>query len=98
MRFGALRYRPAWFRVVFALDAPRAVELEVSHAAGSVATVLVNGESVMVLDGASGEASGTAKKRRWARSVRVPASLVRAGENELCIFEPDGVMPAIAVR
>jgi hypothetical protein len=51
-----------------------------------------------VLDGASGEPSGTAKKRRFERSVRVPASLVRAGENELCIFEPDGVMPAIALR
>ena len=61
-------------------------------------TVLVNGETMMVLDGASGEPSGTAKKRRFERSVRVPASLVRAGENELCIFEPDGVMPAISLR
>jgi hypothetical protein len=89
---------PTWFRTVFTLDAPRALELEAVHAAGSVATVLVNGQAAMVLDGASGVASGNARARRLARTASLPASLLRAGENEVCVFEPGGVMPALALR
>jgi len=89
---------PAWFRTVFTLDAPRALELEAVHAAGSVATVLVNGQAAMVLDGASGVATGTARTRSLTRTASLPASLLRAGENEVCVFEPEGVMPALALR
>jgi len=89
---------PAWFRMTFRLDEPRALELQAVHAAGSVATVLVNGESALVLDGASGIAGGTARKRTLARTATIPASLVRAGENEICVFEPDGTMPTLALR
>ena len=89
---------PAWFRTTFTVEAPRALELEATHAAGSVATVLVNGEGALVLDGASGVAGGTARKRTCTRTAQVPASLVRAGENEICVFGPDGVMPALALR
>jgi Glycosyl hydrolases family 35 len=89
---------PAWFRMTFRLDEPRALELQAVHAAGSVATVLVNGESALVLDGSSGIAGGTARKRTLARTATIPASLVRAGENEICVFEPDGAMPALTLR
>ena len=89
---------PAWFRTTFRLDEPRALELHAAHAAGSVATVLVNGESVLVLDGASGVAGGTARRRTLARTAKIPAALVRAGENEICVFEPDGTMPTLALR
>jgi hypothetical protein len=84
---------PTWFCRTFALDAPCALELACTHATGAVATVLVNGESVLVLDGASGERCGTAKKPALRRTAVLPAALLRAGENELCVFEPDGVMP-----
>jgi len=89
---------PTWFRWSFTLDAPCAIELEAVHAAGSVASVLVNGASVMVLDGASGAPSGTARARSLARTASIPASMLHAGENQLCVFEPDGVMPAVKLR
>lgn len=89
---------PAWFRTGFTVDAPRALELSCEHAVGSVATLLVNGEPMMVLDGSSGTRAGAGKKQVLRRVARIPASLVRAGENEIAVFEPDGVMPAIAVR
>jgi len=89
---------PAWFRMSFAIDVPRALELSCEHAVGSVATVLVNGHAAMVLDGASGVLTGSARKRSLARTASIPASMLHAGENELCIFEPDGVMPAVEVR
>ncbi|MEY5032875.1 MAG: hypothetical protein RL354_1906, partial [Planctomycetota bacterium] len=77
---------PTWFCRTFALDAPCALELACTHATGAVATVLVNGESVLVLDGASGERCGTAKKPALRRTAVLPAALLRAGENELCVF------------
>ena len=92
---------PTWFRLTFPLEAPRAVEIVAEHAAGSVATVLVNGESAMVLDGASGSAGGTARRRMCTRRTVIPASRVRAGTNginEILVFEPDGELPALTVR
>jgi len=89
---------PAWFRTGFTVDAPRALELSCEHAVGSVATVLVNDEPIMVLDGTSGSRAGAGRKQVLRRMARIPASLVRAGENEIAVFEPDGVMPAIEVR
>jgi hypothetical protein len=88
---------PAWFRTAFVLEAPCVLELTCTHAAGSVATVLVNGESVLVLDGESGERCGTPRKPILRRTAVVPAGLLRSGENELCVFEPDGVMPECAL-
>jgi len=32
------------------------------------------------------------------RHAVLPAALVRAGDNEICVFEPDGVLPGLAVR
>ncbi|MFM1804400.1 MAG: hypothetical protein RL136_1279, partial [Planctomycetota bacterium] len=32
------------------------------------------------------------------RTASIPASLVRAGTNEILVFDPDGAMPAIEVR
>lgn len=89
---------PAWFRTLFRIDAPRSVGMVVTHAPGAVATLLVNGQPIMSLDGVTGELTGTARTRRLVRNATIPASMLRAGENELCIFEPDGVMPAIALR
>lgn len=88
---------PAWFRTTFGIDDACTVEISCDHAIGCVGTVLVNGESVMVLDGESGVRAGSARKPRLVRSVVVPRSILRVGENELCIFEPDGAMPAISV-
>ncbi len=89
---------PTWFRTGFRADAAVPHELSVVHPAGSVATVMVNGECVMVLDGASGTATGTGRKRGLLRHAVLPAALVRAGDNEICVFEPDGVLPGLAVR
>jgi hypothetical protein len=89
---------PTWFRTGFRAAAAMPHELSVVHLAGSVATVIVNGQCVMVLDGASGSAMGTARTRRLLRHAVLPASLVRAGDNEICVFEPDGVLPELTVR
>ena len=89
---------PAWFRATFRIDAPRVLELVCEHAAGSVGTVFINGESRLVLDGASGSRVGAGKKRSLRRTAVIPASLVRSGENEIAIFEPEGAMPAIELR
>jgi hypothetical protein len=59
--------------------------------------VLVNGERALVFDGVSGVPAGTAKKPMLHRSIVLPKSLLRAGENEICAFEPDGAMPELSV-
>jgi hypothetical protein len=59
--------------------------------------VFVNGASTIAQDGASGVADGKKRERR-VRHATLPASLIRAGDNEICVFTPDGVMPAIEVR
>ncbi len=89
---------PAWFRATFRIDAPRALELFCEHAVGCVGTVFINGESLLVLDGASGSRIGAGKKQSLRRTAVVPASLVRSGENEIALFEPEGAMPAIELR
>lgn len=88
---------PAWFRTAFSIDSACTVEISCDHTIGGVGTLLVNGASVMVLDGESGVRAGSTRKPRLIRSVAVPRSLLRTGENEICIFEPDGAMPAISV-
>ncbi|MCE2880909.1 MAG: beta-galactosidase [Planctomycetaceae bacterium] len=85
---------PAWFRTVFRLDAPREVVLEVTHAAGALAAVFVNGARVMSCDGASGERVAKSLRRR----VELGALHTRAGENAIEVFSPEGVMPQIIVR
>lgn len=92
---------PTWFRWAFRVNEVQRdsaqFELSVTHAAGSVATVLVNGERALVFDGVSGVPAGTAKKPMLHRSIVLPKSLLRAGENEICAFEPDGAMPELSV-
>jgi len=92
---------PTWFRTTFRTtfraDEPRALELACTLAAGEVAMVFVNGASTIAQDGASGVADGKKRERR-VRHATLPASLIRAGDNEICVFTPDGVMPAIEVR
>ena len=89
---------PAWFRVPFSIVAPATLTLSCEHAVGSVATVLVNGQPSMVLDGRSGARCGTARSPRLRRTAVVPAAVLCAGENEICVFEPDGAMPAIELH
>jgi hypothetical protein len=60
-------------------------------------TVLWNGESVMVLDGVSGERGGTAKKQTLTRTMQLPMSRVYHGDNALCVFSPDGAIPTVSV-
>ena len=87
---------PTWFRSWFRVDAPRALELACAFAVGEVAMVFVNGKSVLVQDGESGVVDG-AKRARRLRHATLSASLVRAGENEICVFAPNGVLPDITV-
>ncbi len=89
---------PAWFRMTFDLDTPRTLTLTCTHAHGAVGTILVNGVSVLVLDGVSGVIGGTARKRVLTRSAAIAASNFRSGENELCLFTPDGVLPALVLQ
>jgi hypothetical protein len=49
-----------------------------------------------VQDGESGVVDG-AKRARRVRHATLSASLVRAGENEICVFAPNGVLPDITV-
>ncbi|MCE2883837.1 MAG: beta-galactosidase [Planctomycetaceae bacterium] len=99
---------PTWFRWTFALASPAdgdALELVVDHPADSVATILVNGAPAMVLDGASGarqgrtngNGNGTGKRVMLRRTLRLSASMLRAGENEIVAFEPDGEMPLVSL-
>jgi hypothetical protein len=66
-------------------------------AAGARATVLVNGASAIVQDGASGVAGGKGAARNLVRTATVPAAEVRAGANEILVFSPDGRMPGLTV-
>ncbi|MGA1223833.1 MAG: beta-galactosidase [Phycisphaerales bacterium] len=87
---------PTWFRTNCVLDAPRSLVLSCTHA--GVATVLFNGISVMVTDGAGEIGAKRARGGAVVRTASIPASLVRAGTNEILVFDPDGAMPAIEVR
>jgi hypothetical protein len=101
---------PAWFRWTFRIErVPTAgeaadqtvddtIELAVEHAPGSVATILVNGATVMVLDGASGARIGTAKRPLLRRTLVLPSSMLRSGENEILAFEPDGARPMVSLH
>ncbi|MFM7261339.1 MAG: beta-galactosidase [bacterium] len=101
---------PTWFRWTFALaDAAdgASLTLVVEHPVDAVATILVNGAPAMVLDGASGtrvgkansSMSGSASGKRaiLRRSLRLSASMLRAGENEIVAFDPDGAMPMVSI-
>jgi hypothetical protein len=72
--------------------------LFVEHPAGELATILVNGAAAMALDGLSGERTGTAKKPQSRRALQLTASQLRVGENEICAFSPNGVMPVVSVH
>lgn len=88
---------PTWFRIEFHLEAPRAASLRAVFAPGQRATVLVNGASALVQDGASGASSGKANARKLTRTAQIPASETRAGVNEIVVFSPDGRLPEVAV-
>lgn len=88
---------PTWFRTDFHVEAPRAVTVRVTFAGDARATVLVNGASVLVQEGASGAASGKGAARALVRTASVPAAEVRAGANEIIVFSPDGRMPELTV-
>ena len=72
--------------------------LVVEHPSDELATILVNGAPAMVLDGVSGERIGTAKKPQLRRTLQLTASQLRGGENEICAFSPNGVLPTLSVR
>ena len=88
-----------------------ALELVVDHPADAVATILVNGAPAMVLDGVSGARigkasgngskndvkNGTATRVMLRRTLRLSASMLRAGANEIAAFEPDGEMPLVSL-
>ena len=76
----------------------RDTALVVEHPIDELATILVNGAPAMVLDGASGERIGTAKKPQLRRTLQLTASHLRVGANEICAFSPNGVLPALSVR
>lgn len=91
--------KPAWFRTDFRLPAPRALEVTARFERGRCASVWINGECVIAQDGTSG--AETAKTRGGAtclRTARVPERLLRAGENDVCVFDADGAMPKLEVR
>jgi len=88
---------PTWFRTSFHLDAPSAVALRAVFAADARATMLVNGATALVHDGASGVASGKGKSAKRVRTAHVPAHETRRGANEILLFSPDGRMPELTV-
>ena len=88
---------PTWFRTSFHLDAPRALALRAVFVADARATVLVNGATTLVHDGASGAAIGKGKSAKRARTAHVPAHETRRGANDVLIFSPDGRMPECTV-
>ncbi|MFM1868035.1 MAG: hypothetical protein RL591_1443 [Planctomycetota bacterium] len=93
---------PTWFRWTFSMETmPTSADkcvLFVEHPAGELATILVNGAAAMALDGVSGERTGTAKKPQSRRTLQLTASQLRVGENEICAFSPNGVMPVVSVH
>jgi hypothetical protein len=88
---------PTWFRTDFHLEAPRAVALRAVFAADARATVLVNGATAFVHDGASGAVSGKGKSAKRVRTAQVSAHETRAGANEVLVFSPDGRMPELTL-
>jgi hypothetical protein len=88
---------PTWFRTSFHLDAPRALALRAVFVADARATVLVNGATTLVHDGASGAPIGKGKSAKRARTAHVPAHETRRGANDVLIFSPDGRMPECTV-
>lgn len=88
---------PTWFRTSFDLDAPRAITVRATFAAGATATVHVNGASALVQDGASGARLGKGAGAKLVRTAFIAARETRAGANEILVFSPDGRMPAITV-
>ncbi len=99
---------PSWWRWVVRIPQTKVADLDVKPDANieitvtqpisMLGTVLWNGESVMALDGVSGERGGTTKKETLTRTIRLPMTRVFSGDNELCAFSPDGRMPTISVR
>ncbi|MEY3141525.1 MAG: hypothetical protein RLY21_18 [Planctomycetota bacterium] len=88
---------PTWFRTDFHLEAPCALSLRATFAGDARATVMVNGASALVHEGASGVASGKGAARKLVRTADVPASTTRTGVNEILVFSPDGRMPELTV-
>lgn len=94
---------PSWWRWVVhhsqstISGAQTCVEITVTQPRSMLGTVLWNGESVMVLDGVSGERGGTAKKQTLTRTMQLPMSRVYHGDNALCVFSPDGAIPTVSV-
>jgi hypothetical protein len=71
--------------------------LRATFAGDARATVIVNGATALVHEGASGVASGKGAARKLMRTAHVPASETRAGVNEILIFSPDGRLPELTV-
>ena len=88
---------PTWFRTSFHVDAPSAVALRAVFTSDARATMLVNGATALVHDGASGVASGKGKSAKRVRTAHVPAHETRRGANEILLFSPDGRMPELTV-
>ena len=88
---------PTWFRTDLHLEAPCSVSLRATFAGDARATVIVNGATALVHEGASGVASGKGAARKLTRTAHVPASETRAGVNEILIFSPDGRLPELTV-
>ena len=88
---------PTWFRTDFHLEAPCAVTLRATFPGDARATLIVNGATALVHDGASGVANGRGATRKLLRTAHVPAAETRVGVNEILVFSPDGRMPELAV-
>lgn len=79
---------PTWFRSTFDLNEPRALTLTATHL--NAPRIFVNGTQILSHERSSDQ--------HTTRTVRIPATLLRSGTNELTIFDRDGRLPTIELR